>query len=112
MRFVDLLRDRIRMLREDAMAVAAVMEDAFQDKDSVNDDLLDPELRQMFYDLQDMEVLDIRRSEYEENGRTLRGYEWHVKPQVRATPQVPQAPVLDPVYGALDDSAWARRPQL
>lgn len=111
MKFVNLLRDRIRMMREDALAVAAIMEDAFQDKDSVNDDLLDPELRQMFYDLQDMEVLDIRRSEYEENGQTLRGYEWHVKPQVAAE-EAPVPTVVPSVYDELGDAIWARRPQL
>jgi hypothetical protein len=108
MKFVDVLRDRIRMMREDALAVAAIMEDAFQDRDSVNDDLLDSDLRQMFYDLQDLEVLDIRRREYKEGSQTLRGYEWHIKPEVRAPAPTPASPVPS-LYGDLDDSAWARR---
>lgn len=111
-RLATILRDKMRMMREDATAVARVVEQAFAGHDEVEDDNLDPQLRQLFYDLQDAEVLAIKRHEYTQEGQLLRGYRWHVidEPVAPETPR--QRPAVDPLedlYGGLQEDAWARR---
>ena len=112
-RLVDVLRRRMQMLREDAQAVASVVEDAFQGGSEIDDDALDAELRQLFYDLQDAKVLGVARREYTKQGQTLRGYTWQVLDEVdrqqqplRPTPEIDPDAALDE---ALGDQAWQRR---
>ena len=110
-RLVRLLRERMRMLREDALAVSRVVEEAFRGESELDDDALDPQLRQVFYDLQDEEILKVRRQEYTKDGRTMRGYFWSVADSdARLRPMHP--PHRDPVedlYSGLQDTAWERR---
>lgn len=105
-----LLRDKMRMLREDAAAVSHVVENAFRGQDELSDDELDAEVRQVFYDLQDQDILDVRRHEYEKDGRLLRGYMWHVRQD--QSPFLPtEAETLPPeehVYRRLKEHAWER----
>ncbi len=106
-----LLRDKMRMLREDAHAVARVVEEAFRGGDGVEDDDLDAELRQLFYDLQDAQVLDVKRREYECEGRLMRGYRWHVNEAPGFDHPAPRTPV-DPdqaLYDGLPLRVWADR---
>ncbi len=101
----------MRMLREDAMAVAKVVEEAFQGRSELDDDRLDPELRQVFYDLQDEHILQVRRQEYEEDGRRLRGYFWSIDDGDRRVDVAPRA-IRDPdaeLYEELTEHAWSRR---
>ena len=102
----------MRMLREDASAVAKVVEEAFRGESELDDDRLDPHLRQVFYDLQDEHILHVRRAEYEKDGRLLRGYFWSVE-EGAPTPRGPERTRQDPyddLYGSLKDGAWERRP--
>ncbi len=101
----------MRMLREDASAVAKVVEEAFQGRSELDDDQLDPELRQVFYDLQDEHILQVRRAEYEKDGQRLRGYFWSIDEAPRMdrwAPGVEQDPD-QAVYEQLADVAWSRR---
>lgn len=111
-RLVDLLRDKMRMVGEDALAVAHVVQDAFRGADEVEDDDLEPQLRQLFYDLQDAKVLDVKRREYRnDEGRLLRGYKWHLLDN-EITRDVEPTPEPDPVedlYRGLGRQAWERR---
>lgn len=114
-RLVQALRDKMRMLREDALAVARVVEDAFRGGDAVDDDALDAEMRQLFYDLQDAHVLNVQRREYECDGRLLRGYTWHLEESAaldRPAPLRPEPTDEERLYATLPASAWAdRRPR-
>ena len=110
---VDLLRRRLRMLREDAQAVAHTVEQAFHGDDEVEDDVLDKDLRQLFYDLQDEKILDVRRQEYTKDGQLLRGYFWHLRDDVGEMPR-PEHALPSPeeqLYRKLRDNAWERRPR-
>lgn len=110
---VQILRHRVQMLRADAAAVAKVVEEAFQGRSELEDDDLDVQLRQLFYDLQDARVLDVERHEYERDGRLLRGYRWHLLHDEPLTPVRPHRGPADPdaaVYEDLKDDAWKRRP--
>jgi hypothetical protein len=108
-----ILLEKMRMVREDALAVAKVVEDAFNGREEMEDEELDTQLRQVFYDLQDAEVLSVRRHEYTgEDGRMLRGYQWHIKEGelIRDEPRAPEPgdEALD-VYQSLRPQAWQRR---
>lgn len=99
------------MLKEDALAVSTVVEEAFRGASELDDDALDPHLRQVFYDLQDENILQVRRQEYTKDGRLMRGYFWSVSDAQRGlSPMHP--PARDPVedlYSGLRDGAWERR---
>lgn len=107
---VGALRSKMRMMREDALAVARVVEDAFRGADAVEDDDLDAEMRQLFYDLQDAQVLDVQRREYTCDGHLRRGYTWSVNQQEALDRPAPVRPngELD-VYSQLPATAWANR---
>lgn len=109
-RLVALLADRVRMLREDALAVANVVEEAFAGKSELDDEIIGKDLRQVFYDLQDRKVLDIRREERMAEGGLRRYYLWSIRDDELAIPE--PSVDADPtarLYGRLDDDAWARR---
>ncbi len=106
-----MLRERMRMLKDDAMAVSKVVEEAFLGASELDDDRLDPHLRQVFYDLQDEDILKVRRQEYTKDGRLLRGYFWSVSEAERGLTPIqrpPQDPMAD-LYSELRDGAWERR---
>lgn len=108
---VRLLVDRMRMLREDAIAVSKVVEDAFQGNTELDDELIDKDLRQVFYSLQDEKVLDIRREERREEGVDRRHYIWHLR-DVEGEGLEPERHARDPtqrLYERLGDDAWERR---
>lgn len=111
-RLADLLRHKMQMLREDAQAVAGVVEEAFKGHSELEDDELDASLRQVFYDLQDAKVLDVRRREYDRDGERLRGYTWTVldedaglRPEGHDQPRDP----VEELYQDLGAQAWQRR---
>src|ERR1041385_524585 len=105
-----LLRERMRMLREDAAAVAKVVEEAFQGRSELDDELLHKDVRQVFYDLQNEKILEVRREEVRVDGVDRRHYLWRVRDDVPLDAPVPAAP--DPterLYHRLDDEAWERK---
>jgi len=107
-----LLSDKMRMVREDALAVSQVVEDAFQGRPEVDDDVLDKDLRQVFYDLQDEKILDVRRIEVREDGQSRRHYFWRVREE-NGPDQAAEPRARDPaerVYLRLADQHWERRP--
>ena len=105
-----LLGARRRMLREDALAVANIVEEAFQGKSELDDELVGKDLRQVFYELQNEKILDVRREETREDGVARRHYLWRIRDDL--TPEA--GPSLDPdpaerLYRRLADEAWERR---
>lgn len=110
-KLMRILQDRMRMLREDAVAVAEVVESAFRGSEEVDDELLGKDLRQVFYDLQDENILEVRRDVHDVKGREERHYYWRIADkELRgedAPPRVPDADEL--VYRRLREDAWERR---
>ncbi|HET6398422.1 MAG TPA: hypothetical protein VFH47_02580 [Candidatus Thermoplasmatota archaeon] len=107
---VGLLAARMRMLVEDAQAVAHVVEDAFKGQSELDDAEVPKELRQVFYDLQDERILEVRRDEARGDAGTERHYYWRLREDPVRLPEPNPAP--DPVeklYARLGDSAWERR---
>lgn len=110
-RLLHLLVERMRMVREDAAAVAKVVEEAFAGSSELDDERLDKDLRQVFYSLQDEKVLDVRREERRESGLQRRHYLWHVRDgQVPAAAEhAQQRDDQERLYERLSDDAWERR---
>ena len=110
MTLVGLLRRRLAMLKEDAVAVAHTVESAFAGHEEVEDEHLDKDLRQLFYDLQDEKILDVRRAEYSRDGRLLRGYFWHIRDDTGDLPAPrAEADPTERLYRRLPDHAWEHR---
>lgn len=107
---VQLLRERMRMVREDAQAVAKVVEEAFQGRSELDDELIHKDVRQVFYDLQSEKILDVRREEVRIDGVDRRQYLWHIRDEVpRDTPAPAARDPAERLYHRLDDEAWERR---
>jgi hypothetical protein len=107
-----LLSERMRMLREDALAVSQVVEDAFAGQSELDDENLDKDLRQVFYDLQDERILDVRRVERLDEGHQRRFYLWRIREEEVAS-GASQAAASEPaqrLYQRLEDQAWERKP--
>ncbi len=110
MNLADRLRNKLRMLKDDALAVAHTVESAFQGRDEVEDEQLDKDLRQVFYDLQDEQILEVRREEYVKDGQLLRGYFWHVKDEEVIPVAVEKVPdELEQLYARVPARAWTQR---
>ena len=109
---VRLLLDRMRMMREDAVAVGQVIDEAFQGASELDDEALDKDLRQVFYDLQDEKILDVRRVEVrDEKGQQRRHYLWRVRDEDVAGPAAApaQPDAAQKLYLKLPESHWERR---
>ncbi len=98
------------MLREDAVAVAHVVEEAFQGCSELDDELLPTNVRQVFYDLQDEKILTMRREERRVDGMERRHYLWRVREDPLAIAEtVEPREATERLYGRLGDEAWERR---
>ena len=108
---VEMLRLKMRMLKEDAAAVATVVEEAFQGRSELDDDQVGKDLRQVFYDLQDSKVLEVRRDESRGEAGTRRHYYWKLRDEPAFdAPELPPAPdPAEKLYHKLRDDAWERR---
>ena len=107
---VSLLLERMRMVREDAIAVASVVEEAFQGRSELDDETLHKDVRQVFYDLQNEKILDVRREERREDGVDRRHYLWRIREDLPldAGPALDRDPA-ERLYHRLADEAWERR---
>src|SRR5688572_19442027 len=107
---VQLLRERMRMVREDAQAVARVVEEAFQGRSELDDELLHKDVRKVFYDLQSEKILVVRREDAGVDDVARRQYLCSISDDLPRDEPMPPAP--DPaerLYHRLDDEAWERR---
>src|ERR1041385_715572 len=105
-----LLRERRRMMREAALPVAHVVEEAFQGRSELDDELLHKDVRQVFYDLQNEKILEVRREEVRVDGVDRRHYLWRVRDDVPLAAPRPAAPhPTERPYRRLDDEAWERK---
>lgn len=105
------LSDKMRMMREDAIAVSQVVEEAFAGQSELDDEFLDKDLRQVFYDLQDEKILEVRRVELREEGQSRRHYLWSIRDDEEFGP-APEPTKPDPaerLYARLGEQAWERR---
>jgi len=73
---VKALKNRFKMEKEDAKALAKTVEKIFEGKKEIEDMTMDKYSRALFYELQRKKLLKQRREEFKEEGRIIRKYYW------------------------------------
>ena len=98
------------MDEEDAREVTTAVVGAFDGRDEVPDDRLEPDLRSIFYTLEAKKLLAFRREDYStETGDRRRAFYWRFRPDgLRSVMGLPDAVREPDVYAALPASAWSR----
>ncbi len=107
------LRDELDMDRSDAMEIAGYVVGAFQGKEELDDDNLDPDLRSIFYTLENKRLLSFRREEYRnEEGHIRRAFFWRIRWEqidtMAETAEARERREDSSVYEALPRDAWTR----
>ena len=102
------LERTFEMEREDATEIATVVLERFSDRDEVDDETLDAEVRSVFYTLEAKRLLSFRRTEYAgEAGDHRRAFFWRLRTEALATPVPVNAGYEDvDVYATLPATAW------
>jgi len=110
------LRRVFKMMREDAVATAEVVDKAFKGEDEVNDEDLDKDIRSLFYALEKESLLQVRRTEYKFEGQVRRAYFWRLN-RLEALGLEDFGPAISKedleaskIYRQLPQELWARRP--
>ena len=73
---VQALKNRFRMKKEDAIALAKTVEGIFHGDEEIEDMSIDKYARSLFYELQRERLLKLRREEFKEKGKQIRKYYW------------------------------------
>jgi len=107
----EALRERFDMSGEDSDAIAQTLAEVFGAELEVNDEMLDPSIRSIFYTLEAKKILTFRRFEYTiETGEHRRGFAWRIREEalLPATIEIPIETEED-VYANLPRDVWARQ---
>jgi hypothetical protein len=73
---VKALKNGFDMTKEDAAALAVTVNKAFKGRKEVEDMSLDKDVRSIFYELHQKNLLVLRREELKENGKFVRKFYW------------------------------------
>lgn len=102
----------LEMQPTDASEIAALVLSAFDGDEELDDDLLSPDLRSVFYTLEDRQLLDFRREEYRnEEGHIRRAFFWSIRWDQVAPDEGDGATSEEAeqtVYDELPQTAWSR----
>ena len=107
----EALRERFDMSPEDSDAIAQTLAEVFGAELEVNDEMLDPSIRSIFYTLEAKKILTFRRFEYTiETGEHRRGFAWRIREEA-LLPAAVEVPVEteEDVYANLPRDVWARQ---
>jgi len=74
--FVKALKNLFDMDKEDAVAVARTIEEAFNGRNEIEDMSIDKHVRSLFYELHRQKLLKLRREEIKEKGKIIRKFYW------------------------------------
>ncbi len=106
--FVKALKKGFDMTKEDAAALAHTVQKAFKGRKEVEDMSLDKDIRSIFYELHQKNLLCLRREEFKEKGKFIRKYYWSFNGDgIRA--EVYRKPIQESpydVYQKIPESAW------
>ena len=102
------LERAFEMAPEDADAIADVVLDTFAERDEVDDETLDSDLRSVFYTLEAKRMLAFRRVEItREAGDRRRAFYWRLRREAFGERTSIPVRVEEPdVYASLPASAW------
>lgn len=107
-RFVGALERAFEMEPDDAQEIADVVLETFHERDEVDDETLDADIRSVFYTLESKRMLSFRRVELtRETGEKRRAFYWRLRHEAFDTPvRVPVRQEEQDVYAMLPSSAW------
>jgi transcription initiation factor IIE alpha subunit len=106
--FVKALKNGFDMTKEDAAALAQTIQKAFKGRKEVEDMSLDKDVRSIFYDLHQKNLLVLRRDEFKEKGKFIRKYYWSINSDgirsVAFRKPLEEQPYA--IYQKIPNSAW------
>jgi transcription initiation factor IIE alpha subunit len=107
-RLSSALARAFEMEPEDARELADVVLERFSDKEEVDDETLDAEVRSVFYTLEAKRMLSFRRVEYvREDGDRRRAFYWKLRDEALDEGRSIPIQVEDvDVYATLPATAW------
>ena len=107
---VKALKNRFEMAKEDATALAKIVEKIFDGQEEVEDMSIDKYSRALFYELQRKNLLMQRREEIKEKGKIIRKYYWSFDNKSIKTAAYEKTK-KDPykIYKIIPDKAWINR---
>lgn len=96
------------MPHDDAAEIAETVLHTFADREEVDDETIDAELRSVFYTLEAKRMLSFRREEVtRESGDKRRAFYWRLRREAfGATTRIPVLEENPDVYASLPSSAW------
>lgn len=110
--FSNALVREIGMTPEDAREITGFVAGAFDGDEELHDDELSPDLRSVFYTIEQNRLLSFRREEYRnEEGHIRRAFYWRIRwGEIIVEGQEPDSEAQgDPtVYDELPRTAWTR----
>ena len=106
--FVKALKNGFDMSKEDAVALAQTVHKAFRGGKEVEDMSLHKDIRSIFYELHQKNLLCLRREEVKEKGKAIRKFYWSFNSDgIRA--EATRRPVEDSqyeIYKKIPEDAW------
>ncbi len=106
--FVKALKNGFDMSREDAVALAQTVQKVFRGVKEVEDMSLHKDIRSIFYDLHQKNLLCLRREEVKEKGKAIRKYYWSFNSDGIRT-EACRRPIEEPqyeIYKKIPEDAW------
>jgi len=109
--FVKALKKGFDMTNEDATALARTIQKVFKGRKEIEDMSLDKDIRSIFYDLHQKNLLIQRREETKENGKFIRKYYWSFNNDgIKAEAyRKPLAESSYEIYAKIPRNAWLIR---
>lgn len=106
--FTEALERAFEMETQDAEELADVVLERFAEREEVDDETLDAEVRSVFYTLEQKRMLSFRRVEYtRDDGDRRRAFFWKLRPEALEAPEAHADAMKDvDVYATLPASAW------
>jgi transcription initiation factor IIE alpha subunit len=106
--FVKALKNGFDMTKEDATVLAQTVEKVFKGSKEVEDMSLHKDVRSIFYDLHQKNLLYLRREELKEKGKLIRKYYWSfnsdgIKENAYRKP-IEESPYE--IYKKIPENAW------
>jgi hypothetical protein len=106
--FVKALKNGFDMSKEDAAALAQTVQSVFKKSKEVEDMSLHKDIRSIFYELHQKNLLYLRREEITEKGKSVRKYYWSFNIDgIRA--EAYRKPIEEPpysIYKKIPENAW------
>jgi hypothetical protein len=106
--FVKALKNGFDMSKEDAVALAQTVQKVFKGGKEVEDMSLHKDIRSIFYELHQKNLLYLRREEVKEKGKSIRKFYWSFNnDRIRA--EAYRRPIEESpyeIYEKIPENAW------